>query len=113
MMEWDGKPTTVAYSAPYVICFSSTLVEVWNTITSRRVQIILGHSILCTYDGGALGDDGTYARTLNIDHPLKQSINLNRSLIESDDDGERRVHVMMKDPDHLYRVFEMVPLTLN
>jgi len=113
MMEWDGKPTTVAYSAPYVICFSSTLVEVWNTITSRRVQIILGHSILCTYDGGGLGDDGSYTRTLNIDHPLKQSVNSNRSLIEADDDGERRVHVMMKDPDHFYRVFEMVPLTLH
>ncbi|PLW29207.1 hypothetical protein PCASD_14619 [Puccinia coronata f. sp. avenae] len=108
MMEWDGKPTTVAYSAPYVICFSSTLVEVWNTITSRRVQIILGHSIQCTYDGGALGDDGSHARTINIDHPLKQSLNSSQ-----EDEGERRVHVMMKDADQFYRVFEMVPLTLH
>ncbi|KAI7943871.1 hypothetical protein MJO28_011399 [Puccinia striiformis f. sp. tritici] len=112
MMEWDGRPTTVAYSPPYVICFSSTLVEVWNTLTSKRVQIILGQSIVCTYDGGALGDDGTHSsRTINIDNPGSKSAGSVMNSGNDDDEGERRVHVMIKDLDSFYRVFEMVPLS--
>ncbi|KAI9612683.1 hypothetical protein H4Q26_007840 [Puccinia striiformis f. sp. tritici PST-130] len=112
MMEWDGRPTTVAYSPPYVICFSSTLVEVWNTLTSKRVQIILGQSIVCTYDGGALGDDGTHSsRTINIDNPGSKSAGSVSNSGNDDDEGERRVHVMIKDLDSFYRVFEMVPLS--
>ncbi|OAW00133.1 hypothetical protein PTTG_08077 [Puccinia triticina 1-1 BBBD Race 1] len=116
MMEWDGRPTTVAYSSPYVICFSTTLVEVWNTLTSRRVQIIRGQAIQCTYDGGALGDDGSHAhKTITIDQrPRSASGGAARgSHAGAEDDGERRVHVMMKDNDAFYRVFEMVPLTLH
>ncbi|KAI7943877.1 hypothetical protein MJO28_011405 [Puccinia striiformis f. sp. tritici] len=111
-MEWDGRPTTVAYSPPYVICFSSTLVDVWNTLTSKRVQIILGQSIVCTYDGGALGDDGTHSsRTINIDNPGSKSAGSVMNSGNDDDEGERRVHVMIKDLDSFYRLFEMVPLS--
>ncbi|KAA1112697.1 hypothetical protein PGT21_006695 [Puccinia graminis f. sp. tritici] len=120
MMEWDGRPSTVAYHAPYVICFSGTMIEVWNTISSQRVQIILGQSIQCTYDGGGLGDDGSHSRTILIDshsHPARPAPSSSSSTPtpnpHDDDEGERRVHVMMKDNDQFYRVFEMVPLTLH
>ncbi|KAI8457720.1 CNH domain-containing protein, partial [Phakopsora pachyrhizi] len=92
IMEWDGKPISVAYSAPYVICFSNMMIEVWNTLNSKRVQIIVGQAISCTYDGGSPGDES--------------KLDANGMT----DDGERRIHVMMKDSDKFYRVFEMVPL---
>jgi hypothetical protein len=125
MMEWDGRPSTVAYNAPFVICFSTTMIEVWNTISSQRVQIILGQSIHCTYDGGALGDDGSHSRTILIDShsklsrsagslpPSSSSAPTGNGNPVDDDEGERRVHVMMRDNDQFYRVFEMVPLTLH
>lgn len=122
IMEWDGKPNSVAYSSPYVICFSSMMIEVWDTISSKRVQLIVGQMIHCTYDGGSLGDDGSSVRLLKIDHHHPNPHPADRRhhhtshadpSSEAEDEGERRVHVMMKDQDQFYRVFEMVPLTIR
>lgn len=103
IMEWDGKPSAVAYSSPYVIAFSSTICEVWNTLTASRVQVIVGQGMGCTYDGGSLGDDGTVHVTGSTSSASGLGV----------DEGERRIHLVLRDLDQFYRVFEMVPLKLG
>lgn len=98
IIEWEGSPTSVAYSRPYIIAFSPSLFEVWDTTTSRRVQVEVGSNISCTYDGGGLGDD----QTVQIS---------NNSRIN--DDGSRRIHVSIRGQDRFMRVFELVPTGVN
>lgn len=107
IMNWDGKPISVAYSSPYVIGFSATLVEVWNTLSSKRVQLILGSGMSCTYDGGSLGDDGTVHVTGG-----GGGVGQGGGGAGEVDEGERRIHLVIKDTDGFFRVFEMVPLRI-
>ncbi|KAH9810846.1 CNH domain-containing protein [Melampsora americana] len=109
IMNWDGKPISVAYSSPYVIGFSPTLVEVWNTLTSRRVQLILGNGMNCSYDGGSLGDDGTVHV---VGAPAGGGGHGSGGNVAEVDEGERRIHLVIKDLDGFFRVFEMVPLRI-
>lgn len=95
IIEWEGSPTSVAFSPPYVVAFSPTLVEVWDTGTSRRSQVIVGSNIVCTYDAGGLGEE-------------PGAVNAGPSRGRKDD-GSRRMHVAIKGQDRRNRVFEMWP----
>lgn len=63
LIEWEGRPDTVVYCAPYILAFDSRFIEIRDI--SRRgklVQIIRGTNIRCTYDGQGLPSTDMEAR---------------------------------------------------
>ncbi|BGP36192.1 Rho guanine nucleotide exchange factor [Rhodotorula kratochvilovae] len=53
-IEWESKPETIAYCAPYIFAISPTIVEIRNAVNGRLAQFITGTHISLTYDGTAI-----------------------------------------------------------
>ncbi|GAA5849156.1 hypothetical protein JCM9279_005806 [Rhodotorula babjevae] len=53
-IEWESKPETIAYCAPYIFAISPTIVEIRNAFSGRLAQFITGTHISLTYDGTAI-----------------------------------------------------------
>ncbi|GAA5824608.1 hypothetical protein JCM3770_006692, partial [Rhodotorula araucariae] len=53
-IEWESKPETIAYCAPYIFAISPTIVEIRNAFNGRLAQFISGTHISLTYDGTAI-----------------------------------------------------------
>lgn len=45
VVEWEGTPQSVAFSAPYILAFDSHFVEVREALSGRLVQIIRGNDM--------------------------------------------------------------------
>lgn len=94
MIEWEGRPDTVVYCAPYILAFDSRFIEVRDV--SRRgklVQIIRGSNIRCTYDGQGLPSSEMEIR-------MGGSVHFE----------ERVPHIVMRE-NNVDRLYELVPRT--
>ncbi|CAO1627553.1 unnamed protein product [Parajaminaea phylloscopi] len=45
VVEWEGTPHSVAFSAPYVLAFDARFVEVREALSGRLVQIVRGNDV--------------------------------------------------------------------
>ncbi|GAA5935183.1 hypothetical protein JCM3775_007227 [Rhodotorula graminis] len=103
-IEWESKPETIAYCAPYIFAISPTIVEIRNAFSGRLAQFITGTHISLTYDGTAIPSSPSPASS----SPSPSLTGSRRSSVDPSGTGaaggeddlagpvERRLHLTMK-----------------
>ncbi|ORY90211.1 CNH domain-domain-containing protein [Leucosporidium creatinivorum] len=96
VMEWESKPDHVAYCAPFVLLFSSTIIEIRDAFTGRLAQFITGSQINLTFDGAGLSSG-----VIDVRSP--------RPGVVREDDPDERIHFSMREGSY-HVLYEIAPL---
>ncbi|GAA5891760.1 hypothetical protein JCM8208_002876 [Rhodotorula glutinis] len=102
-IEWESKPETIAYCAPYIFAISPTIVEIRNAFSGRLAQFITGTHISLTYDGTAIPSSPSPASSSpspSLTGSRRSSFDPSGTANGGEDDlagpVERRLHLTMK-----------------
>lgn len=60
MLDYEARCESVTYHSPYLICVSTTLVQVFDVRTAESVQVVKGVDCCLLYDGLGVDADGGF-----------------------------------------------------
>lgn len=71
VLEWEGTPQSVAFSAPFVLAFDPHFVEVRDALSGRLVQIIRGTDVRYVSGSGILEGSSSTSPSIICVHRVK------------------------------------------
>ncbi|GAA5999985.1 uncharacterized protein JCM10292_003567 [Rhodotorula paludigena] len=99
-IEWESKPETIAYCAPYVFAISPNIIEIRNAFNGRLSQVITGSHISLTYDGTAIPTSPASSSSSTFDLRMRRpSSHSTGGGVGAEDlagPPERRLHLSMR-----------------
>ncbi|EIW72389.1 hypothetical protein TREMEDRAFT_10950, partial [Tremella mesenterica DSM 1558] len=106
VIEWEGRPDSVAFHPPYLLLISAPFIEIRHIDTAKLIQIYTGSDIRLTWDG-----TGGQSRPF-VDNPGVKGYGAEIS------SQEPRIHICQRAPRRKFddpieqHVFELTPTLL-